>query len=94
METGAPDVTEPAEAIAETHTFPAPPVGAKPSSPVTVRLLLSITADGFVSDASVIASSGSSTLDQLAVDWTKAHWRYRPARRDGMTIPVQTRPLS
>jgi len=86
---GSPDVTMPAEAIAEAHSFP--PLPAKvPIQGMSVRLLLSITPLGEIGDASVSQSSGISALDRIAVDWVKAHWRYRPALRNGEPISVTT----
>jgi protein TonB len=39
--------------------------------------------DGRVLDAKVSRSSGSARLDQAALNEAKAHWRLRPATRDG-----------
>jgi len=87
---GAPNVTRPAEAIAEHHEFPMPPdlVGAHRAA--TVRLLLSVSEEGNVSDAEVLNSSGLPFLDSLAIEWVKQRWLYRPALRNGVPIAVTT----
>jgi protein TonB len=86
---GSPNVTTPATAIAEQHTFPRMPLLSKEKT-ATVRLLLSIATDGTVVDASVAESSRNAALDSLAIAWVKAHWRYRPALQNGEPIAVVT----
>jgi periplasmic protein TonB len=56
----------------------------------TVTLKLVVAADGTVSDAQVIKSSGYAGLDEAAVSWVVAHWRYRSATHQGTAIPSQT----
>lgn len=87
---GSSNVTMPAEAIASEHAFPPMPLGLNAQKPMIVRLAVSITEEGAISDASVQASSGDTTLDDLAIAWVKAHWRYLPARQDGNAIAVVT----
>jgi TonB family protein len=87
---GSPDVTRPAEAIADEHEFPTYPGSGRPTRPAEVRLLLSISEDGAIGDAQIAGTSGSPILDALAVAWVKQHWRYRPALRDGTPLAVTT----
>lgn len=87
---GSPDVSKPAEAIAERHEFPRLPDHQGTKREAFVRLLLSITEDGAVSDAQVASTSGSTSLDSFAIAWVKEHWRYRPALRNGVAVNVTT----
>jgi protein TonB len=49
-----------------------------------VVLSVLIGTDGRVTDVKVAQSSGSSRLDQAAVTEARAHWRLRPATRNGV----------
>ena len=81
----------PARALLATHTTPDyPPVSRRLGEQGTLRLKLSITAQGAVSDAMVVNSSGHPRLDEAAVDWVKAHWRYQPAMRGPSAVPSTT----
>jgi|HubBroStandDraft_6_1064221.scaffolds.fasta_scaffold588966_2 TonB family protein len=81
----------PARPIFDTHTTPDyPPIAARLSEEGSVRLALSIDAQGYVTDATVITSSGYDALDRAAVGWVRAHWRYAPALKDGVPIPAST----
>ncbi len=87
---GSPNVSRPAMALPSAHGFPflpAPYMGAKNAA---VRLLLSVARDGTISAADVEKTSGIAALDQLAIEWVKAHWRYQPALTNGDTVAVQT----
>jgi periplasmic protein TonB len=69
-----------ARALIATHTTPDyPPVSRRLGEQGSLRLRLAITADGAVKDAMVEQSSGYPRLDDAAVQWVKAHWRYAPA---------------
>lgn len=89
--TGDAGATVPAEAIAAAHTVP-PLTGTllAQARRDMLRLLLNIATDGSVSAAVVQNSTGSPQIDSLAVDWVKAHWRYKPALHDGQAIAVTT----
>lgn len=52
-----------------------------------IALTVLIGADGHVLEAKVARSSGSSRLDQAAVNEARAHWRLKPATRNG--VPVE-----
>lgn len=76
-----------ASAIAGTHTTPPyPPLAIRLSEEGSVRLHLTISPQGMVTDAAVIRSSGYDDLDQAARRWILTHWRYRPALRAGMGV--------
>jgi protein TonB len=78
--------------IERTHTIPPYPFSARRlAQRGTVRLSLTVSPDGNVSDGSVIASSGSATLDDAALDWVKRHWRYRPAMKEGHAVAATVR---
>jgi protein TonB len=77
----APTITMiPARAIARTHTIPEyPPLSRRLGEQGTLRLNVVIAADGTVAEAKIETSSGHQRLDEAAVQWVKAHWRYEPA---------------
>jgi protein TonB len=53
----------------------------------TLRLHLAIGTDGTVEAARIEVSSGHQRLDNAAVEWVKAHWRYEPALQGVKPIP-------
>jgi len=74
-------------AMMGTHTIPDyPPIDSRLNHEGTVMLKLGIDERGVVTDAVVEHSSGYDSLDQAAVSWVKAHWRYYPATRAGDAI--------
>ena len=76
-----------ASGITNTHsTPPYPPLAQRMSQQGKVLLHLTISADGNVAGATVTQSSGFEDLDQSAVAWVLAHWKYRPAIRGGMAV--------
>ena len=78
--------------ITSTHTTPPYPSNdARLGRQGTVTLGLSIDASGLVTDAQVLASSGSDTLDEAAIAWVKSHWRYQPATHDGVAVATTTK---
>ena len=86
-----PIVFTPARALPATHTIPDyPPVSRRLGEQGTLRLKLSIAPDGAVSDAQVEGSSGHTRLDEAAVQWVKAHWRYEPAREGAKAVASTT----
>lgn len=84
-----PTVTfTPARALVATHTTPDyPPISRRLGEQGTLRLRLSITVEGAVKDAMVEQSSGHQRLDDAAVQWVKAHWRYAPAMEGTRAVP-------
>src|SRR4051794_28889283 len=68
-----------ASPILETHTSPSYPREAETRGEEGVTMLMvSIGADGAVSDAKVSRPSGSTRLDDEAVSWVKSHYRWQP----------------
>ena len=55
----------------------------------TVTLRLTVSPEGAVVDAQVVKSSGYPGLDEAAVSWVVAHWRYRAATHAGAAISSQ-----
>ena len=76
-----------AAAVGGTHTTPPyPPLAIRLSEEGSVQLRLTISAQGSVTDAVVVRSSGYDDLDQAARNWILAHWRYQPAARGGAAV--------
>ena len=76
--------------IAGTHTTPPYPVVARRvGAEGVVTLRLTVGTDGQVSAAEIVTSAGRDDLDQAARDWILAHWRCRPALKDGNPVPAQ-----
>jgi TonB family protein len=67
------------------HTVPPyPPVARRLGAEGKVTLQLTVTAEGRVNQADVMASSGNDDLDQAARHWVVAHWTYKPALKNGV----------
>lgn len=82
------DLLVAASGLMATHTIPGyPTLDRRLNHEGTVVLALSIGADGSVNDAKIATSSGYDGLDQAAIAWVKAHWRYKPATKGGVAIP-------
>ena len=78
--------------IAGTHTFPPYPASAaQHGKQGGVTLVLSISARGDVDAAHVVESSGTSDLDNAAVDWVVKQWKYQPAIRNGVATASTVR---
>lgn len=70
--------------IAGTHTVPPyPPIARRLGVEGVVTLRLTVAPDGRVTAAQIVTSAGREDLDQAAQGWIIAHWRYRPALKDG-----------
>src|SRR5690606_27459602 len=81
-EAPAAPVFVPARPVAGTQTGPTyPPISRRLGEQGTVRLRLTVTPEGRVSEAVLLESSGYSRLDEAAVAWVVRHWRYEPARQ-------------
>jgi protein TonB len=77
----------PARGILATHTIPPYPEAARRLGQQGECLLkITVGADGSIASVTLVKSSGSTFLDQAALDWVKAHWRYHPATQDGRAI--------
>ena len=80
-------VFTPARAIAGSHTIPEYPfVSRRLREQGTLRLKLTIDEKGSVTEAVVVNSSGFQRLDEAAVKWVKANWRYMPAMQDTKAV--------
>ncbi|MBS0275912.1 MAG: energy transducer TonB [Proteobacteria bacterium] len=80
-----------AAGVMNTHTAPPyPPVARRLGEQGTVILAITVAADGSVSAAQIATSSGVPELDQAALSWVKAHWRYKPAMQGGVAVPSST----
>ncbi len=77
-----------ATGVSSTHSTPPYPALARMAAHQgTVTLQLVISAQGDVAAASVLQSSGFPELDQAAVAWVQAHWKYKPALQNGQAVP-------
>jgi len=77
--------------IQATHTLPPyPPIARRIGAEGKVTLRLTVTAQGRVSQADVVTSSGRDDLDQTAQAWIIGHWTYRPALANGDPVVGQT----
>src|SRR5688572_17617767 len=65
------------------------PQGMRPSSDVVVPLLLTVSAEGSVSDCAVDVSLGPA-LDAAALDAAR-QWRFEPARVNGKSVAARAR---
>jgi outer membrane biosynthesis protein TonB len=87
------NLTRPLQALPQWHRFPQLPDGLRANEPVAMQLILTVAADGLVVDASVERSTGLGWLDQQAIEWVKAHWRYSPALKGTKPVPAVTSAL-
>jgi protein TonB len=77
-------------AISGTHTVPPyPPIARRLGAEGVVTLRLTVGTDGRVTATEIVTSAGREDLDQAARDWILAHWRYRPALKDGNPAAAQ-----
>ena len=77
--------------IAATHTIPPyPSLERRLGEQGTVTLRLTISPQGVVTGADVVKSSGYPGLDQSAISWVMAHWKYKPAVQNGSPVASQT----
>lgn len=93
VQTEAPSspVSAAAKGINNTHTTPPYPEQERRAGiEGTVRLHIYVTAQGTVSNASVVQSSGNAELDSNAVSWVIAHWKYKPALASGEAVASET----
>jgi len=77
--------------ITATHTVPPyPPIARRIGAEGKVTLRLTVSAEGRVSQADIVTSSGRSDLDQTAQQWIVAHWIYKPALDHGVPTVSQS----
>ena len=73
--------------ITNTHTIPPYPlIAIRLGEAGTVRLHLTISPQGEVTEAAIVRSSGYDDLDRAAQNWVLTHWRYRPASHAGTPV--------
>jgi protein TonB len=83
-----PDQT--ATGIMATHTTPPyPMLERRLGEQGTVTLRLAISPQGAITGADVVKSSGYPGLDQAAIVWVMAHWKYKPAIQNGSPVTSQ-----
>jgi protein TonB len=76
--------------ILSTHTVPPyPPIARRMGEEGKVTLRLTVSAEGRVTQAEIVASSGRGELDQTAQTWIVAHWIYKPALDNGAAVASQ-----
>jgi protein TonB len=89
--TAPPPVIVAARGIMVTHSTPDYPLMAvRLNQTGNVMLKLSIDEHGSVVAATVEKSSGYDSLDDAAIAWVIAHWRYEPATKDGKPFATAT----
>jgi protein TonB len=93
--TTGPSQAQPSDSAAtgvlNTHTTPPyPDVARRLGEQGQVLLHLTISAQGDVTAATVTQSSGFPDLDQTAVAWVVAHWKYKPAIQNGAALASVT----
>jgi len=73
--------------IASTHTVPPyPPAARQVNAEGKVTLRLTVSTEGKVTAAEIVSSSGRDDMDQAAQQWIMAHWAYKPALDNGVTV--------
>ena len=78
-------------AITRTHTLPPyPDLSRKLNEQGSVVLEVTIDTSGNCTDATVQTSSGSQRLDDAAVAWVKAKWRWNPPTQNGQPSSART----
>ena len=83
-------LSAPRSASSSTHTVPPyPPIARRMGAEGKVTLRLTVSAEGRVTQAEIVTSSGREELDQAAQAWIVAHWTYRPARTTGPPVASQ-----
>lgn len=77
--------------VMSTHTIPPYPLlASRLGEHGKVQLHLAISAQGAVTSADVVQSSGFADLDQAAIKWVIANWKYKPATRAGSPVAGST----
>ena len=80
-----------ATSVGSTHSTPPYPVAERDAGHQgTVLLTITVSPQGDAVNASVTQSSGFPALDESAVAWVMAHWKYKPAIRGGVPVTSQT----
>jgi protein TonB len=86
-----PPVDTAASGVMNTHTTPPyPPPARVAEHQGMVVLQITVSPNGDVTNAAVAQSSGFPELDQAAVSWVMAHWKYKPAVQGGVAVTSTT----
>jgi protein TonB len=81
------NIVHAAVGIVSTHTVPPyPPIARRIGAEGKVTLRMTVSAEGHVTQAEVVTSSGRDELDQTAQAWILAHWAYKPALENGVPV--------
>lgn len=97
-----PTVTTPTQIVPDTAAIGVRNTHSEPPYPAEARTLehegdvllaIAVSTSGDVTSASVVTSSGHTELDQAAVNWVVAHWKYKPATRNGAAVASQTQAI-
>ena len=94
MTTALPPVgaTRAPVSLTATHTVPPyPPIARRLGVEGKVTLRLTVSAEGRVSAAEIVTTSGRDDLDQTAEQWIMAHWFYKPALANGTPVASKAR---
>ena len=67
-----------------------PPIALRLNQEGTVKVRITVAADGSVTNAEVVGSSGHDSLDQATVKCVMGGWHYKPAMQDGKPIAAAT----
>lgn len=79
------------KSIEKTHTLPPyPALSQRMGEQGTTLLKVSIDNTGKVTDCTVVTSSGSKRLDDAAVEYVKANWRWQPPTQAGKPVAATT----
>lgn len=66
---------------------PYPSTARQAGNEGTVRVRISLDAEGHILDVRIHKSSGYSELDKAAQEFIKSRWQFYPAKKDGNSIP-------
>lgn len=84
------NIVHAAVGIMSTHTVPPyPAIARRLGEEGKVTLRLAVSAEGRVTEAEIVTSSGREDLDQTARAWIVAHWAYKPALDNGLAVASQ-----
>ena len=87
------NIVHAAVGIPSTHSVPPyPPIARRIGAEGKVTLRLTVSAEGRVTQADIVTSSGRDELDETAQAWILAHWAYKPALENG--VPVASHVLA
>ncbi len=89
--TAAPQAELVAASYRSTPHPPYPPSLRSRRAEGRVELRIFVDEEGVPSSVEVVAGSGYAAFDRCAREWVLAHWRFHPARRNGVAVPSVVR---